>query len=90
MSSAPETLTSLAIFWGYTGSLLILRGQNPLISHEAGNFITCLILGLFASAIIQPLVRYFQMQSMLLPMLGSSTVALCIHIPLCWYIRMET
>ncbi|KAK9063711.1 hypothetical protein SSX86_017583 [Deinandra increscens subsp. villosa] len=80
----------LAIFWRYTGSLLVLIGQDPLISHEAGKFTTCLIPALFASAILQPLVRYFQMQSMLLPMLASSTVSLCLHIPLCWALVYRT
>ncbi|XP_076894990.1 protein DETOXIFICATION 14-like [Bidens hawaiensis] len=80
----------LAIFWRYTGSLLILIGQNASISQEAGRFITYLIPALFASAILQPLVRYFQMQSMLLPMLASSTFALCLHIPLCWALVYKT
>ncbi|KAD0410222.1 hypothetical protein E3N88_44307 [Mikania micrantha] len=80
----------LAILWRYTGSLLVLMGQNPLISQEAGKFITCLIPALFAYAIIQPLIRYFQMQSMLLPMLASSTAALCLHIPLCWALVYKT
>ncbi|KAI7734701.1 hypothetical protein M8C21_032120 [Ambrosia artemisiifolia] len=74
----------LASLWTYTGSLLILMGQNSLISHEAGTYITYLIPALFAYAILQPLVRYFQMQSMLLPMLASSALALCVHIILCW------
>ncbi|XP_076897008.1 protein DETOXIFICATION 12-like [Bidens hawaiensis] len=80
----------LAIFWRYTGSLLLLIGQDPSISHEAGKFITWLIPALFACAILQPLVRYFQMQSMLMPMLTSSAVALCLHIPLCWTLVYKT
>ncbi|XP_076914914.1 protein DETOXIFICATION 12-like [Bidens hawaiensis] len=80
----------LAIFWRYTGSLLLLIGQDPSISHEAGEFITWLIPALFACAILQPLVRYFQMQSMLMPMLTSSAVALCLHIPLCWALVYKT
>ncbi|MFS7959541.1 putative multi antimicrobial extrusion protein [Helianthus anomalus] len=80
----------LAIFWRYTGPLLILIGQSPSISNEAGKFITWLIPALFAYAILQPLVRYFQMQSMLLPMLASSITALCLHIPLCWALVYKT
>ncbi|KAJ0545385.1 putative multi antimicrobial extrusion protein [Helianthus annuus] len=80
----------LAILWRYTESLLILLGQSPLISHEAGNYLTYLIPALFAYAILQPLVRYFQMQSMLIPMLASSLVALCIHIILCWALVYKT
>ncbi|XP_076887313.1 protein DETOXIFICATION 14-like [Bidens hawaiensis] len=80
----------LAIFWRYIGSLLILIGQSTSISHEAGKFITWLIPVLFAYAILQPLVRYFQMQSMVLPVLASSTVALCLHMPLCWALVYKT
>ncbi|PWA84860.1 MATE efflux family protein [Artemisia annua] len=80
----------LAIFWKYTETILIFVGQSPSISHEAGKFITYLIPALFAYAVLQPLVRYFQMQSMLLPMLASSAVALCLHIPLCWALVYKT
>ncbi|XP_076897009.1 protein DETOXIFICATION 12-like [Bidens hawaiensis] len=80
----------VAILWIHAGSLLILIGQSPSISHEAGKFITWLIPALFAYAILQPLVRYFQMQSMLLPMLASSIIALCLHIPLCWALVYKT
>ncbi|PWA93927.1 MATE efflux family protein [Artemisia annua] len=80
----------LAIFWKYTETILIFVGQSSSISHEAGKFITYLIPALFAYAVLQPLVRYFQMQSMLLPMLASSAVALCLHIPLCWALVYKT
>ncbi|KAI3779023.1 hypothetical protein L2E82_08453 [Cichorium intybus] len=80
----------LSIFWRYTGSLLLYMGQSPSISHEAGKFITWLIPALFASAILQPLVRFFQMQSMLFPMLISSILALCLHIPVCWGLVYKT
>ncbi|KAI3733900.1 hypothetical protein L6452_13358 [Arctium lappa] len=80
----------LAIFWRFTGTILILIGQSPSISHEAGKFITWLIPALFAYAILQPLIRYFQMQSKLWPMLISSTLALCLHVPLCWSLVYKT
>ncbi|KAJ1382919.1 Multi antimicrobial extrusion protein [Sesbania bispinosa] len=75
---------SLAIsFAAVTGFSFLVR-QDPLIAHEAGKFTIWLLPALFAYAILQPLVRYFQMQSLLLPMLLSSCVTLGIHIPLCW------
>ncbi|MFS7959538.1 putative multi antimicrobial extrusion protein [Helianthus anomalus] len=80
----------LAFVWRYTESLLLRMGQSASISYEAGKFITCLIPALFAYAILQPLVRYFQMQSMLLPVLASSIAALCLHIPLCWALVYRT
>ncbi|GMY07223.1 MATE efflux family protein 5 [Fagus crenata] len=74
----------LSLIWIYMGKLLILIGQDPLISHEAGKFTIWLVPALFAYAILQPLVRYFQIQSLVKPMLISSCATLCFHIPLCW------
>ncbi|XP_076925763.1 protein DETOXIFICATION 12-like [Bidens hawaiensis] len=34
--------------------------------------------------------KYFQMQSMLLPMLVSSTAVLCLHVPVCWFLVHKT
>ena len=80
----------LSVLWKYMKNILIITGQSPSIAHEAGRFITWLIPSLFAYATLQPLVRYFQMQSMLYPMLISSTLALCMHIPLCWVLVYKT
>ncbi|GMI74910.1 hypothetical protein like AT1G15170 [Hibiscus trionum] len=74
----------LSLLWLYMGKLLVFIGQDPLISHEAGKFIRWLIPGLFAYATFQPLVRYFQTQSLITPMLVCSCASLLVHIPLCW------
>ncbi|GAV83428.1 MatE domain-containing protein, partial [Cephalotus follicularis] len=74
----------LSIIWIYMGKILIFIGQDPLISHEAGKFTMCLVPALFAYAALQPLVRYYQTQSLIIPMLISSLACLCIHVPLCW------
>ncbi|XVF11665.1 hypothetical protein REPUB_Repub08aG0046700 [Reevesia pubescens] len=74
----------LSVLWIYMGRLLVFIGQDPLISHEAGKFILWLIPALFAYATFQPLVRYFQTQSLITPMLICSCASLLIHIPLCW------
>ncbi|XVF11668.1 hypothetical protein REPUB_Repub08aG0047000 [Reevesia pubescens] len=74
----------LSVLWIYMGRLLVFIGQDPLISHEAGKFILLLIPALFAYATFQPLVRYFQTQSLITPMLICSCASLLIHIPLCW------
>ncbi|THG14285.1 hypothetical protein TEA_021870 [Camellia sinensis var. sinensis] len=80
----------LSILWIFMGKILIFIGQDPLISHEAGKFITWLVPALFAYAILQPLVRYFQMQSLTLPMLISSCATLAFHIPLCWVLVFKS
>ena len=42
------------------------------------------IPNLFAYAILQPLVHYYQTPSLILPLLFSSFAALCFHVPFCW------
>ncbi|ESR33682.1 protein DETOXIFICATION 12 [Citrus sinensis] len=68
----------------YMGRLLVLVGQDPQISHEVGKFIIWLLPALFAYAAMQALIRYFQSQSLIIPMFLSSYAALCLHIPICW------
>ncbi|KAK7280398.1 hypothetical protein RJT34_25462 [Clitoria ternatea] len=80
----------LSILWINMEKILVFIGQDPLISHEAGKFIMGLVPALFAYAILQPLVRYFQIQSLLLPMLAISCAILCLHIPLCWALVFKT
>ncbi|XP_029126496.1 protein DETOXIFICATION 12 [Cajanus cajan] len=80
----------LSLLWINMEKLLIFIGQDPLISHEAGKFTIWLLPALFAYAILQPLVRYFQIQSLLLPMLASSCITFCIHVPLCWALVFKT
>ncbi|KAL6573758.1 hypothetical protein OROHE_002217 [Orobanche hederae] len=52
------------------GNILIFLGQDPQISHEAGRFLTWLVPALFGYGTLQPLIRYYQMQNMVLPMLS--------------------
>ncbi|KAM3281577.1 protein DETOXIFICATION 14 [Capsicum chacoense] len=80
----------LSLLWIYIGRLLVLIGQDPQISHEAGRFIICLIPTLFGSAALQPLIRYYLMQSMILPLIVSSCVTIAIHVPLCWVLVYHT
>ncbi|XP_047323160.1 protein DETOXIFICATION 12-like [Impatiens glandulifera] len=80
----------LSLLWLYMGDLLIFIGQDRLISQEAGKFITWLIPSLFASSILQPLFRYFQMQSLTIPMFLSTCFTLLLHIPLCWLLVFKS
>ncbi|CAA0824479.1 MATE efflux family protein [Striga hermonthica] len=74
----------ISILWTHMSKVLVLVGQDPEISRETGRFMTWLIPALFGYATLQPLIRYYQMQSLVLPMLLSSTITLCFHIPVCW------
>jgi MATE family multidrug resistance protein len=64
--------------------ILITIGQDPEISTVACRYATCLIPALFAYAVLQSLLRYYQSQGLILPMLFSTCATLCFHIPLCW------
>ncbi|XP_048136338.1 protein DETOXIFICATION 12-like isoform X2 [Rhodamnia argentea] len=80
----------LSFLWFYMGKLLVLMGQDPLISREAGRFIVWLVPALFAYAVLQSLVRYFQIQSLTTPMLIGSCATLCLHVPLCWVLVFKS
>ncbi|CAN7049314.1 unnamed protein product, partial [Brassica rapa subsp. trilocularis] len=74
----------LSVLWSFMGDILLLVGQDPLVSQEAGKFATWLIPALFAYAILQPLVQFFQVQSLILPLVVSSVSAICCYLVLCW------
>lgn len=64
--------------------ILVLMGQEPEIAMLAGRYAIWLIPALLANPFLQSLVRYFQVQNLMLPIFLSSCAALCLHIPLCW------
>ncbi|KAK9272811.1 hypothetical protein L1049_003189 [Liquidambar formosana] len=74
----------VCLLWIFMDKLLILIGQDPLIAHEARKYSIWLIPALFGGAVLKPLVRYLQTQTLIYPMLTSSFIVLCFHIPLCW------
>ncbi|KAG0464067.1 hypothetical protein HPP92_020136 [Vanilla planifolia] len=80
----------ISLIWVFMGKLLSLIGQDPLISQEAGRYAVWMIPALFAFATTQPLMKFLQSQSLILPMLLSSVVTLCLHIPLCWTMVFKT
>ncbi|PIN20703.1 putative membrane protein, predicted efflux pump [Handroanthus impetiginosus] len=74
----------VCVVWIFMEKLLVLMRQDPLVSHEAQKFSLCLIPALFGGAISKPLVRYLQNQSLIFPMLLSSFIVLCCHVPASW------
>ncbi|KAJ9163290.1 hypothetical protein P3X46_022971 [Hevea brasiliensis] len=81
---------AVSLLWFNMEKLLILLGQDPLIAHEAGKFTSLLVPALFAYAIFQPLTRYYQTQSLTIPMLISCCITLCLHVPLCWILVFKS
>lgn len=84
LSSAP-----ISILWIFMDKLLVLLGQDHAISLVAGNYCIWLIPALFGYVVLQALVRYFQTQSLIFPMLVTSVVVLVLHIPICWVLVFE-
>ncbi|KAK4711975.1 hypothetical protein R3W88_006488 [Solanum pinnatisectum] len=75
----------ISILWLFMDKLLILMGQDPVISVEAYKFSLWLTPALFGSAILRALLRYLLIQSLILPMLVSAFLVLCLHISLSWF-----
>ncbi|XAR51501.1 hypothetical protein NMG60_11006146 [Bertholletia excelsa] len=78
------TCLPVCILWIFLDKLLTLIGQDHSISIEAQKYSVWLIPALFGGAILKPLVRYLQTQSLVLPMLVSSFIVLCLHVLVCW------
>ncbi|KAF9683950.1 hypothetical protein SADUNF_Sadunf04G0067100 [Salix dunnii] len=78
------TSIPVSVLWIFMDRLLIAIGQDSDISIVACQYAIRLIPALFAHSILQPLLRYFQSQSLIHPILTSTCAALCFHIPLCW------
>jgi multidrug resistance protein, MATE family len=74
----------LSFVWFSVEHVLSFIGQDPHVAHEAAKYSKCMIPSLLAYAIIQPMMRFLQAQSLIFPMVMSSVISLCIHIPLCW------
>lgn len=74
----------IAVIWLYIGHFLAFIGQDPEISLRAGKYTAWMIPGLFAYAIAMPLIKFLQSQSITFPLVLTSFLTLCFHIPLCW------
>ena len=68
----------------YMDKLLVLGGNDPQVAEIAYRYAMSLIPALFAYAILQPQIRFFQSQSLVLPLLYASLATLCFHVPVCW------
>ncbi|KAK7406209.1 hypothetical protein VNO78_07829 [Psophocarpus tetragonolobus] len=77
-------LTSLPItfMWLNVDKILIHFGQQQDISTVARAFVSCLIPDLFITSLFCPLKAYLSSQSITLPTMISSAVALAFHIPI--------
>ncbi|KAG4987550.1 hypothetical protein JHK85_030533 [Glycine max] len=77
-------LVSLPItfLWLNVDKILILFGQQQDISTVARTYVSCLIPDLFVASLFCPLKAYLSSQTITLPTMFSSAVALAFHIPI--------
>jgi MATE family multidrug resistance protein len=74
----------VAVLWFNMESLLLLMGQDQEISAMAGMYFGWLVPSLFGVAMLHPLLKFLQSQSVVLPMMLCSLFALLFHIVLCY------
>ncbi|KAF9604205.1 hypothetical protein IFM89_004911 [Coptis chinensis] len=80
----------LAVIWAYTGPILLLVGQDPDISAEAGLYAQYMIPSLFAYGLLQCHVRFLQTQNIVIPMMISSGLTTLLHILVCWILVFKS
>ncbi|KAL2944346.1 Protein DETOXIFICATION 19 [Bienertia sinuspersici] len=69
----------ISILWWFTEPVLIFLHQTHDISKEAALYLRYLIPGIFAYGLLQNILRFLQMQSVVLPLVGLSLVPLLLH-----------
>ncbi|EFJ31772.1 hypothetical protein SELMODRAFT_168555 [Selaginella moellendorffii] len=74
----------VAVLWLNMESFLLVLHQAPDISSSAGIYARWLVPGLFAFGFLQPLIKFLQAQSFVLPMFLCSSVTLAVHVSICW------
>ncbi|KAE9604902.1 hypothetical protein Lal_00036875 [Lupinus albus] len=70
----------ISVMWIFVHKILLLFVQD----RAAREYCIWLIPSLYGYAVLQSLMRYFQTQSMIFPMVFSSIAVLFLHIPICW------
>lgn len=84
------TSVPIAILWWNMGKVLLFFRQDTEISLKGGDYARCLIPALFAYASLQPLVKYLQTQSIIVPMAILSSCTWLFHIPLCYLLVFKS
>ncbi|VAI80649.1 unnamed protein product [Triticum turgidum subsp. durum] len=74
----------IALVWANTARFLLLLGQDPAIAAEAGAYARWLIPALVPYVPLTCHIRFLQTQSIVLPVMASSTVTSLSHVAVCW------
>lgn len=64
----------------YMEKFLLLLGQDPEVSEKAGEYALFLLPSLYAYALLQPVVKFLQTQSLVIPMMICSAGTLLLHL----------
>ncbi|CAN1174515.1 Protein DETOXIFICATION 14 [Linum perenne] len=80
---------AICLLWAFTGKLLRATGQDPVVAAGARDFCLWSIIGLTGTAVVGPLTRFLQAQSVVVPMLLASTMAFCLHALMSWILAFK-
>ncbi|GLJ29466.1 hypothetical protein SUGI_0580830 [Cryptomeria japonica] len=80
----------VTIFWLYSEPIFILMGQRADVSVMASIYLKSLIPGIYAYAMMQSLTRFFQTQSIVMPLAMCSVFPLILHFGLCYLLVHQT
>ncbi|KAK6230606.1 hypothetical protein QUC31_002124 [Theobroma cacao] len=80
----------ISILWIYTEPIFILLHQDPQISKIATLYMKDLILGLFAYAFVQNILRFLQTQSIVTSLVWFSVLSLGIHFGIVYTLINQT
>ncbi|KAJ6819859.1 protein DETOXIFICATION 16-like [Iris pallida] len=74
----------VSVIWAYTGQLLLVFGQDPEISAEAGLYAQWMTPSIFAYGLLICLIKFLQTQNVAFPMMLSTGVTTLLHLFVCW------
>lgn len=80
----------LSIIWVNTEPILKAMHQDKAISKEAGSYARYMIPSLFAYGLLQCILKFFQTQKIVFPMVLSSGIAAMLHVLLCWLLVFKS
>lgn len=77
-------LVPIVIVWFNMERILLAIGQDPEISRLAALYLRYIWPGLLSCALTQPLVKFLQSQSLVMPMFVCSLITAILHPFVCW------
>ncbi|XP_021727120.1 protein DETOXIFICATION 16-like [Chenopodium quinoa] len=74
----------ISVIWSYTETILVTLGQDHDIAAGAALYARFMIPSLFSYSLLQCLIRFFQTQNIVIPMMLTSGVTTLCRILICW------